>query len=80
MKKLRQLCVAAMFTLVLTTATFAGDIATGGFTQPSPPPPVSSSTTSGSIETGSGLENPQEISDSVTDLALNLLQAMLSGF
>ena len=81
MKKLRQFCVAAMFTLVLTTATFAGDIATGGFTQPSPPPPpVSSSATSGSIETGSGLENPQEIIDSVTDLALNLLQAMLSGF
>ena len=79
MKKLRQLCVAAMFTLVLTTATFAGDIATGGFTQPSPPP-ASSSSTSGSIETRSGVENPQDISDSVADLALNLLQTMLSVF
>ena len=81
MKKLRQLCVAAMFTLVLTTATFAGDIATGGFTQPlPPPPPASSSATSGSIETRSGVENPQDISDSVADLALNLLQTMLSVF
>jgi hypothetical protein len=80
MKKLRQLCVAAMFTLVLTTATFGGDIATGGFTQPLPPPPASSSATSGSIETTSGGENPQDISDSVADLALNLLQTMLSVF
>ena len=78
MKKLQQLCMAGVFTLVLTTATFAGDISTGGFTQP-PPPPASSATTPGDIQTG-GIQSPQAISDSVTDIALNLLQTMLAMF
>ena len=81
MKKLQQLCLAGVFTFVLTTATFAGDIATGGFTQPPPPPPDEwSAITPGSIETGSGVQNPQAISDSVADIALDLLQTMLSVF
>lgn len=81
MKKLQQLCMAGVFTLVLTTATFAGDIHTGGITQPPPPPPAASSaTTPGGIETGPGVQNPEGISDSVADIALNLLQAMLSVF
>ena len=79
MKKLRQLCVATVFILVLTTATFAGDIATPGITQPTPPPPDESSATSGNIETG-GDREPASFSDSVADLALNLLQTMLSVF
>ena len=80
MKKLQQLSMAGVFTLALTTATFAGDIATGGFTQPPPPPPnESSATTLGDIATG-GIQNPQEISDSVAEIALNLLQTMLSVF
>jgi hypothetical protein len=78
MKKLQQLCMAGVFTLVLTTATFAGDIATGGFTQP--PPDESSPTTLGGIETGLGVQNPEAISDSVADIALDLLQIMLSVF
>ena len=78
MKKLQQLCMAGVFTLVLTTATFAGDIQTGGITQPPPPPPAeSSATTPGDIATG-GIQSPQAISDSVADIALNLLQTMLS--
>ena len=81
MKKLQQLCMAGVFTLVLTTATFAGEISTGGFAPPPPPPPDElSATTPGSIETGSGVQNPQAISDSVTDIALDLLQRMLSVF
>ena len=32
MKKLQQLCLAGVFTLLLTTATFAGEIGTGGKT------------------------------------------------
>lgn len=80
MKKLQQLCVASMFTLVLTTATFAGDISTGGIPQP-PPPGASSALAPGDIDTpGRGVQNPQAKSDSVTDLALNLLQTMLSMF
>src|SRR6267142_962170 len=81
MKKLQQLCVAGVFTLVLTTATFAGDIHTGGITQPPPPPPDAlSATTSGDIQTLGVIQNPEAISDSVGEIALNLLQTMLSVF
>ena len=80
MKKLQQLCMAGVFTLVLTTATLAGDIGTPGFTQPPPPPPDElSATTPGDIATG-GLQNSGAISDSVADIALSLLQTMLSVF
>lgn len=79
MKKLQRLCVAGVFTLVLTTTTFAGDIHTGGITQP-PPPPASSTITQGDIETGPSVQNSQATSDSVTDIALNLLQTMLALF
>jgi hypothetical protein len=78
MKKLRQFCIVSVFTLVLTTATFAGEIATGGAPQP-PPPNQSSATTPGEISTP-GIQSPQAMSDSVTDIALNLLQTMLSVF
>ena len=80
MKKLQQLCMVGVFTLALTTATFAGDIHTPGITPPPPPPPDElSATTPGDIATG-GIQNPQATSDSVIDLALNLLQTMLSVF
>lgn len=78
MKKLQQLCIAGVFTLVLTTATYAGDIATGGSPQP-PPPSRSPSITQGQIDSV-GNENAQVMSDSVADIALNLLQTMLSVF
>ncbi len=79
MKKLQQLCLAGVFTFVLTTTTFAGDIHTPGITQP-PPPDEWTAITPGSIETGPGVQNPHAISDSVADIALNLLQTMLSLF
>jgi hypothetical protein len=78
MKKVQQLCMAGVFTLVLTTATFGGEIATGGAPQP-PPPNQSSATTPGEISTP-GIQSPQATSDSVADIALNLLQTMLSMF
>jgi hypothetical protein len=78
MKKLPQLCMAGLFTLVLTTATFAGDIHTGGAPQPLPPNP-SSATAPGDIATG-GIQDSQATSDSVADIVLNLLQTMLSAF
>ena len=78
MRKLRQFCVAGLFTLVLTTATFAGDIETGGKPQP-PPPAGSSPVTPGDIPTG-GTQTSQPMTDSLGDLLLNLLQTMLSVF
>ena len=78
MKKLQQLCVAGVFTLVLATTTFAGDIETPGKTQP-PPPAASSTLTLGDIDTP-GMQNSQVTSDSVTDIALNLLQTVLAMF
>lgn len=78
MKKLRQLCIASVFTLALTTATFAGEIQTPGSPQP-PPPTQSSATTPGEISTP-GIQSPQALSNSVADIALNLLQTMLSMF
>jgi hypothetical protein len=78
MKKLQQLCIAGVFTLVFTTATLAGDIHTGGAPQ-LPPPNQSSATRPGNTETP-GLQNSQAMSDSVADVVLNLLQTMLSAF
>jgi len=78
MKKLQQLCMTCVFTLALTTTTFAGDIQTPGLTQP-PPPGQPTTMTPGDIATG-GIQNPQATSDSVADFALNLLQTMLSVF
>lgn len=77
MKKLQQLCMAGAFTLVLTTTTFGGHIQTPGFTQP--PPDESSPTMPGDIATG-GIQNPEATSDSLADIALDLLQTMLSVF
>jgi hypothetical protein len=78
MKKLQQFCMAGVFTLVLATATFGGHIGTPGITQP-PPPDELSAITQGSIDT-EGIQNSQATSDSVSDIALNLLQTMLTLF
>jgi hypothetical protein len=80
MKKLRQLWVAGVLILVITTATFAGDITTPGITQPPPTPPTTSAITQGHIVTGSSVQNPQATGDSVADFVLNLLQTMLALF
>jgi hypothetical protein len=83
MKPLRQLCVALTFTLVLAMTTFAGEIHT---TVAPPTPPSSQATTTegemqmtvtGQEETGSG---GATAADSATEIALNLLQSVLSLF
>jgi hypothetical protein len=79
MKKLQRLCIAGVFLLVLTTTAFAGDIHTPGITHP-PPPVESSATTLGHIQPDGAKESPQAMSDSVVDIALNLLQTVLSRF
>ena len=81
MKPLRQLSVALMFTLALTIPTFAGDIET----TIAPPQPAQSAaaqdemqtTVAGQIETPS---SEATATDSTTEIALSLLQSVLSLF
>ena len=84
MKKLQRLCVATVFTLVLTSATLAGEIHTPGIAQPTPTPtPASSSAiAAGEIPIGESSSTSVDVSESnsLTNVALNLLQIMLSVF
>jgi hypothetical protein len=82
MKTLRQLSVALVFALALTVSAFAGDIETGK-TQLSPSPATTTAqgdiqtTVTGQEETGS---SEATAADSATEIALNLLQSVLSLF
>ncbi|HEY6803606.1 MAG TPA: hypothetical protein VI306_08510 [Pyrinomonadaceae bacterium] len=79
MKKLQQLCLAAAFTLGLTTATFAGEIATGGRTEPPPPPSAqASATTSGEISTAQ--DDADYENQLIEDISVALLRTLLSAF
>lgn len=87
MKTLQRLCAALVLTLAFTLSAFAGEMSTG-FTDPPPPPPNSQTATTGGtsttldgqmdttvtgvITTGVAATSP------VTDLALNLVQSLLS--
>lgn len=85
MKKLQRQCMVCVFTLALTTTTFAGDIQTG---KPLLPPGPPSATVQGDIATpGKDLAQPGDIqtprpatSETVAEIALCLLQAMISVF
>lgn len=88
MKNLRQLCAAVVLTLALVTSAVAGTIHTG-VTQPPPPAPqgvisTGSPSTQGNIHTGvtnqESAEGEATASDSVTEIALTLLQSVLSLF
>lgn len=78
MKRIQQLCLASVFTLVLTTVTFAGEIGTGGKTPP-PPPPTSASTTSNEVPLAPNDDADQEY-QVIEDIALELLRTLLSVF
>jgi hypothetical protein len=83
MKTLRQLCVAAVFTFALAIPAFAGQIETT--VAPPPPPPAQASTADGQIETTVAGQSETDSSeataiDSATEIALNLLQSVLSLF
>ena len=75
MKKLERLSMAVALTIMLAGSAFAGDIYI-----PAPPPDSSSATMPGDIETPRETQNPNVLSDSATEAALNLLQSMLSVF
>ncbi len=82
MRALRQLSVALVLTLALAITAFAGEIQTG---ITSPPPPPQTVTVAGEIQTGvAGQEETDSgeatAADSVAEIALNLLQSVLSLF
>ena len=82
MRTLRQLSVALVFVLALTVPALAGDIETG---KPQPPPSPMTATAQGDIQTTvTGQEetgsSEATTSDSATEIALSLLQGVLSLF
>jgi hypothetical protein len=79
MKNFQKLCIAGVFTLVLTTATFAGEIDTGGKTPPPPPPASASATSSGEIAIEPNADESNEY-QWLNDIVPDLLQIMLSVF
>ena len=83
MKKFQRLCLAAVFTVVLTSTTLAGDISTPGIAQPSPTPAPSSAMTAGEPPIGESSSTSEvDVSERslLTEVALDLLQIMLSVF
>lgn len=89
MKNLRQLCAAVALTLALAAPAAAGNISTGVASPPPPPATqgnisTGSPSTQGTIHTGvtnqESAEDGATASDSVTEIALTLLQSVLSLF
>jgi hypothetical protein len=83
MKKLQRLGIATVFTIVLASATLAGDISTPGIAQPTPTPVPSSAMTAGETPIGESSSTSEvDVSESslLTDVAFDLLQIMLSVF
>lgn len=86
MKNLKQLGAAVVLTLALTLPAFAGEITT--MVMPPPPASPASATTQGEISTTVAgqittmnegeISTPVASADSVTGIALNLLQSVLS--
>jgi hypothetical protein len=77
MRKLRQLSMAVVLALMLANGAFAGIIGGG----PEPPPEPPSATEPGTIGTGPSDAQPEVVAtDPIADVALNLLQNVLSLF
>ena len=77
MRRLRQLSMAVLLTLMLASGAFAGTIGTG----PEPPPAPPSATATGTIDTPPSDAQPvATATDPVIDIALNLLRGALSLF
>lgn len=76
MRKLRNLSMTVMLTLVLATCAFAGIIGGG----PEPPPEPPSATAPGIIDTPPSAQSVAVPSNPVVDVALNLLQSALTLF
>jgi hypothetical protein len=77
MKKLQQISMVVVLTLMLATGTFAGIIETGVTGDPPPNPPPASALDPGSAIATS---NQPSSEDSFGMVALHLLQTMLTVF
>jgi len=81
MKKLKQISLAVIVTLTLALPVLAGDIGIGKGEQP-PPPPLAATTTASDmpIDIADETQVRDLASDSVTHIALSMLQAVLTMF
>lgn len=88
MRNLKKLCAACVLTCILALPTFAGNMETGDVTPPPPPPPDSQAATTGGTSTTldgqmdttvtGEMSTGVAATSPVTDLALNLVQSLLS--
>lgn len=78
MRRLQQLSMAVVLTLMLGTYALAGIIECPP--APAPPPEPSSVTATGIIETPPSAQPVAAPTDPVVDVALNLMQSVLSLF
>jgi hypothetical protein len=69
---MKRLMIVMALTCVLSASTLAGDIPSGGFT--APPPPPSTQTAPGEIPTGG---YAQEISEAALDLVAWVLSSVI---
>jgi hypothetical protein len=83
MKTLRQLCITLAFTLALALPAFAGEIST----TVAPPQPAQTATATAGGEISTTITGQEEAGSSeatatgsATEIALNLLQSVLSLF
>ena len=77
MRRFRELSIAVVLALMLANGAFAGSIGTG----PEPPPEPPSATAPGSIGTPPSDAQPEApTTDPVMDIALDLIQSVLSLF
>ena len=74
MKTLKKLCAAVALTFVLAIPAFAGGIDLPGSTPPPPPNPM---TTQGGIDLPGATMDGTASSDSITSVAMSLLQDIL---
>ena len=78
MKNLNHFLSAAVLTLLLTGSALAGDIEIGK--APPPPPSSSVAAASGEIPNPGDVHVPGAPSDSVAEVALDLLLSVMSAF
>lgn len=77
MRRFRELSIAVVLALMLANGAFAGSIGTG----PEPPPEPPSATAPGSIGTPPSDAQPEVVAtDPIVDVALELMQSLLSLF
>jgi hypothetical protein len=77
MKKLSPACVAVVLSLLLSASAFAGDIY---IPAPAPPPPEACTVTAPSETANAPLGGAVAQSNAVSDIAMGLLQSLLSVF